>query len=288
MLNTVESGHEKMNEEENLRCTYCGASVSRTDTVCRNCGKDLSTRSEPVQSEPTASVQAPSEVPYERKYSVFQRFYKLIVSPSEAMKDIGLMPDYGGPIVLLILETILMAAAFSLAFQKIQLIGDSQMVSQVSGLLSAIIALTVVIGFFLLLVFWLVKSLLVKYFCDEGSSWSFGTAASVTGYAYLADAIFMIISLVVVFSWLPSVTLNVSDLAAARQAVVNFQAQVLWIRLIVGIPVGFVRMLWKSYLGGLGTKVGTQGRSSVERGFAVFLVLALLGWLISFLIRGTV
>jgi hypothetical protein len=193
--------------------------------------KDLTEASDFVQVEPAESAQSGSEGKYERKYSMFQRFYRLVVSPSDAMKDIGLCPDYGGPLVLVILEIILAAVTVSLVFQKIQWTGDSQLIAQAQSIVSDVIAIAVLISVVLFLAFWLLKSWLVKASCDTGSSWSFGTAASVTGYAYLADIIFGVIGLLVVYPLLPSVTFNVSDLDAARQALANFQAQVLWIEL---------------------------------------------------------
>lgn len=277
-----------MNEEENFACPNCGAPVSKTDRFCRSCGKDLTKPFGLVQIEPAGSAQPAPEETYERQYSVFQRFYKLVVSPSEAMKDIGLWPDYGGPLVLVILQIILAGVAISLAYQKIQWTGDSQIIFQAQSIVSEFITIAVLIIVVLFFAFWLVKSLLVKVSCDGGSGWSFGTAASVTGYAYLADIIFEVIGLLVVYPLMPSMTLNVSDFDATRQALANFQAQVLWIRLVIAIPIGFIGLLWKSYLGGLGTKFGTHEQCSVGRGFVVFLVLALIGWLISFLFRGTI
>jgi hypothetical protein len=277
-----------MNEEEHLTCPDCGASVSRTDWFCKACGKELSPSSGPVQNEPAASSEPVSEQAYERKYSVFQRFYRLVVSPSAAMKDIGLSPDYAGPVLLVILESILGVVAISLAFQKIQITGDSQMVSQVQGFVSLVMTIAAVFVVVYFLVAWLVKSLIVKYSCDGGSGWSFGTTASVTGYAYLADFIVGVISLIIVYPLLPSLTLNVSDVTAATQAVANFQAQIQWTRLLIAIPLGLVSLIWKSHLGALGTKFGTHERTSRPMGFTVFLVLALFGWLISFLLRGTI
>jgi 4-hydroxybenzoate polyprenyltransferase len=84
---------------------------------------------------------------------------------------------------------------------------------------------------------------------------------------------------------MPTVTINVSDTAAAQAAVANFQAQTLWIRLAVTLPLGILGAIWKSYLGGLGTNYGTGGRSSLAKSFAVFFGLALLGMLINFLIN---
>jgi hypothetical protein len=276
-----------MNEEEHPTCPYSGA-LSKTDRICRSCGGDPSIPSGLVRDEPAGSAEAASEEMSERKYSVFQRFYKLVVSPSEAMEDIGLWPEYSGPLLLVIIRTILAGVAISLAYQKIQWTGDSQIISQAQSFISQVITIAVLIGVVLFFAFWLVKSLLVKVSCDGGSDWLFGTAASVTGYSYLADVIFGVIGLLVVYPLLPSLNVNVSDLGATRQALANFQAQVLWINLTIAIPIGFIGLLWKSYLGGLGTKFGTDEHCSVGRGFLVFLVLALFGWLISFLIRGTI
>lgn len=94
--------------------------------------------------------------------------------------------------------------------------------------------------------------------------------------------------LIVSYELLPSLTLNVSNLDAARQQIADFRSQALGIELAVSIPIGLVGMIWKSYLGGLGTKFGTLEHCTLVQGFAVFFILALLGWLISFLVTGTV
>lgn len=277
-----------MNEPEHLACPNCSATISKTDKFCRNCGKDLTKPSGLARNVPATSTGPASEEMYERKYSMVQRFYKLVVSPSEAMKDIGLAPDYGGPLVLVTLRIIIAAVAIAVAFQKIVWTGDSNLTSQVQGILSGVIAFAVLIGVLLFITFWLVKSFLVNLLCDNGSGWSFATAASVTGYAYIADLVFGVIGLIVIYSLIPPITFNVSDLEATRRALADYQAQVLGIKLLFSIPISFVGLLWKSYLGGLGTKFGTNEKSSVISGFVVFLGLALLGWLISFLVRGTI
>jgi hypothetical protein len=239
-------------------------------------------------NSPSMPPAAPAPETYMRKYSVFQRLYKLFVSPSEAMKDIGLFPDYGGPVFLVILKTILGVTVISVAFEKFQLVGDSQTVSQVWGFVSAVLAIAAVISIFIYVAYWLVKSLLVKYMCDGGSEWSFGTAASVTGYAYIADVVIGIVAFIIIYELIPSVTINVSNLDAARQSVANFRSQYLGTALAVGIPTGLIGIIWKSYLGGLGTKSGTRERCKLSRGFTAFFILALFGWLISYLLTGNV
>jgi len=278
-----------MNEEEHFLCPNCGAAVSRTDAFCKSCGIVLTGPSGFAPKEKEGSAKSASEETNEnRNYSVFQRFYKLVFSPSEAMGDIGISPDYSGPVVLVILQVILASISVALAYQKIQWTGDPGTISQAQGFLSTVITIAVLITVFVLVAFWLVKSLLVKYLCDSGSAWSFGAAASVTGYAYVPDVIFAVISMPVVYWLIPSVTFNVSDFAATQQAVANFQAQILWIQLTITIPLTFIALLWKSYLGGLGTRSGTDQKCSVQLGFVVFFALALLGWLVSFLLRGTI
>lgn len=278
-----------MNEEEHFLCPNCGAVVSKTDSFCKSCGAALTRPSGFASKEQEGPAKSSTEETYEsRNHSVFQRFYKLVVSPSEAMEEIGISPDYGGPLVLVVLQAIIASISIALSYQKIQWTGDPAIISQAQSFVSTVITIAVLISVFIVAAFWLVKSLLVKYSCDGGSGWSFGTTASVTGYAYVPDVIFAVIALPVVYWLTPSLIINVSDLSATRQAVTDYQAQMLWIRLAISIPLSLIALLWKSYLGGLGAKFGTDQKCSVQKGFAVFLVLALLGWLISFLIRGTI
>mgnify|MGYP001571275844 CR=1 FL=1 len=281
-----------MNEQENSQCPYCGALVSKTDKYCKNCGKVLIKYSDFAQSQPTQPAWStpipPLEETYERKYSMFQRFYKLIFSPSEAMKDIALAPDYGGPIVLVILRIIITAIGISVVLQKFQLVGDTATINYISSTLFSVMAIAIVISVFLFLAFWLIKSFLVKLSCDKGSGWNFATAASVTGYAYIADFIFGIVGVIAIYFLIPSMTFDVTNLDAATSALANWEAQTYPVRLAYSIPIGFVGLIWKSFLGGLGTKFGTKENSSLAFGFFVFLVLALLGWLISYLVTGNV
>ena len=270
-------------------CPLCGAVVAKTDVFCKHCGAELVGTSKFAPREPEVSDLSSSEEASEQKfYSVFERLYKLIVSPSVAMEDVGRWPEYNGPIVIVFLLAILASVSIALAYQKIQWTGDPNVIAQGQSYLSTVLTIAVLLSVVIVVVYWLVKSLLVKALCDSGSGWSFGTAASVTGYAYIADVIIGIIGLLVVFPLLPSLTINASDLSATQTAISNWNAQVLWIRLAVSIPLGLIGLVWKSYLGGQGTKYGTGELSSLAKGFGVFFGLTLLGWLISFLIQGTI
>lgn len=131
-----------------------------------------------------------------------------------------------------------------------------------------------------LVVFWMVKSWLVKIACNCGSGWNFKTAAAVTGYAYIADFVVGIVGVVVAAYLLPEVIFDLSDLDAAGQALIEYQDQINWSRWLFTLPLFFVGVIWKSYLGGLGTRFGTKERCLLGKAFAVFLLLGLVGVLI--------
>jgi hypothetical protein len=136
----------------------------------------------------------------------------------------------------------------------------------------------------LFVVRWLIKSLLVKYFCDSGSGWSFGTAASVTDYAYLPEILVSLVGIVVVWFMLPPFTIDMTGLETAQQSFSSHMAEITWLRLWFSLPASFVGLAWKSYLGSLGAHFGTEESCSVKTGFALFFVLGLAGMLLSYLI----
>jgi hypothetical protein len=234
---------------------------------------------------PEETLQAQTEEPYERRFSILQRFGKLITSPSEAMEDVALDPDYSGPIIIVVLEVIFLVAYLGLVLQKVSFTGaNSTDVSAIWGAVVTIVVAVIAVGGSLLyIIFWLVKSFLVRTFTDNGSGWEFKTAASVTGYAYLADLIVMVINTAIVLSLMPAISMSTS----LSQSEINAQveSQIGWIR-IFSIPLSLLALTWKSYLGGLGAHYGTEEKCSIGKGLAVFLVLGLIGWAISFLIRG--
>jgi len=246
-------------------------------------------KSSGISRQASSSGQAPPppemEQPYERRFSVAERFVKLVISPSEAMKDAALAPDYLGPITIVVLEVIFLIVYLGLVLQRTSFTGEAAAtVSAIWGtVVSIVVGVLAVVGSLVYVVFWLVKSYLVRTLSDSGSGWEFRTAASVTGYAYLADLIIVAVDALIVLLLMPPVviatSLSRSELAA------QLQSQIGWIRTF-SIPLSLLSLVWKSYLGGLGSHHGTGGKCSVSKGCAVFLVLALIGWAISFLIRG--
>lgn len=273
--------YENKMSEDNFPCPQCGNTVSKTDRFCRNCGATLI---ESPPSIPTAPPPPPPEAeappPYERKFSTLQRYYKLLTAPSEAMKDIGLAPDYAGYFGILALEFVVIIIGLVMAMQKIQFVGTyaERLTSDISGIL----ALAVIIALVLVIIRWLVKSLIVRFAGDSGSDWSFSTAASVTGYAYIADVIIMIIGVAVSWFLIPTFRVDTTDLTVAIQQMNDYRAQINMLKLSFTLPFNLLGVVWKSYLGGLGTHFGTEEKCSKLTGFIIFLVLSLIGLLISF------
>jgi len=221
------------------------------------------------------TVSSPEAQPYERRFSMLTRFAKLVVSPSEAMKDIAFSPDYSGPITIIILETIVATILIATFLSRINVVGAPSDFSTIWGnILSLVVGILVVLAPILYVVFWLVKSLLVQYLAGSGSGWNFKTAASVTGYAYIADLIFSIITTVVVLSLTPSLTITYGQ--DQSQVSAQLISQIGWIATF-SIPLNLIAIIWKSYLGGLGTHFGTNEKCSIGKAFVIFVILALIG-----------
>jgi hypothetical protein len=239
-----------MNEEQ-FACPKCGALVSKDDKFCKNCGASLTEISEAkalTSSTPPPPETAP-EQPYKRKYSLFQRLIKVLFSPSEGMNDIALAPNYGEVFVILAIETFLASVTIALVFLKVQFVGSIPSIFW--SAITVGIAIGLVLAFGLLAVRWLIKSLIVKAACDSESNWDFRTVASVTGYAYLATIIINMLGLVLALFFIPSLTIDVTNLEAAQQAIADFQAQTSWLKFWYTLPISLLGLVWKSYIGGL-------------------------------------
>lgn len=268
-------------EGEISACPECGMPVSKDDGFCRKCGAKLNEDmlSESYNAELPKKLK--TEPPYKRKLTLLQRISKLLTSPSEAMQDISLAPDYFGVAVIIILKTVIFGAAVVLVLQKMHLTGPNA--STVMSTVASIMMSAVLIAPIFIAIGWLVKSWLVQVGCDNESSWDFETAASVTGYAYLVDVIIGVLRLFILWLFIPTLSIDTSNLEIATQQIEAFNAHTTWLHLVFTLPVSLIGVTWKSYLGGLGAHTGTRKMCSVQQGFAVFIVLGLIGLAIAFL-----
>jgi len=265
---------EHNEKEKEYRCPVCGNPVSKDDFYCSRCGAKLSD----IQALTQETEEAQT---YERKYGLFQRLWGVIFNPKETLNDIAQCPEYGGPLLVIILNTVLGIVILFQAASKISFVGPYA--SKVTSMFYSIVSLTSVLAFFIYIARWLIKSLIVWKACDFGSGWNFSNAASVTGYVYLADFFSLIIS-VFFTNMLPSLTIDTSSAeAAARQAseyisnLMGYQPYLLMLSLVF--------IIWKSYLGGLGTHYGTKKLCSKTTAIIVFIMLSLIGLAINYLLR---
>ncbi len=269
--------------EERLTCPKCGQPVARDDAFCKKCGADL--RQPPVtsSSETTQLIRElsdlsaaapPPEPPYERKYGTASRLLRVLYCPAETMKDIALAPDYVGVIVILFCQVVIGIIAAIYMFSKIQVTGPYA--GAVLAFVSPIITAAFGLAFILMPVRWLVKSAIVWKAADSGSRWDFKSAASVTGYAYIADLVVSLIVTPLLFLSLPTLVIDTSNLEVLRQLTANYSAQVTALKFSYTLPSLFLALLWKSYLGAVGTKNGTKDMCKLSGAFLIFFQLGLI------------
>jgi len=269
--------------EERLTCPKCGQPIARDDTFCRKCGADL--RQPPVaSSSETAQVirelsdlraaAPPREPPYERKYGTASRLLRVLYRPAETMKDIALSPDYVGVIVILFCQVVIGIIATAYVLSKIQVTGPYA--GAVLGFVSPIIALAFGLAFIVVPIRWLVKSAIVWKVADSGSMWDFKSAASVTGYAYIADLVVSLIVTPLLLLSLPTLVIDTSNPEVLRQLSANYTAQLAALKFSYTLPSLFLALLWKSYLGAVGTKHGTREMCKLSGAFLIFFLLGLI------------
>lgn len=272
---------KKMTEEK-FSCPSCGTLVSKGDVYCRICGTNLTEFAETVPKTSLSGVEGLPEELYERKFSLPLRFYKLLTAPSKAMKDIALAPDYAGILAIIAAQFVLFSFAIAMVLQKIQISGPYS--QTLSGMLSGVLVLAIFVGVILFVAKWAIKSLIVRYACESGSGWDFKIAASIAGYAYIADIIFGVLGICISWLLIPTFHLDTANLTAARQSLNDYQTQLNWLKLVYTLPMSLIGLLWKSYLGGLGAHFGTKEKCSLAKGIALFFALGLIGLVISFII----
>jgi hypothetical protein len=264
-----------MNAEDNLKCPVCGTPVSAEDKFCKNCGTDLSVRRAIVVQDSFEQEGEQAES-YERRFWFFKRFWKVLVSPREGMKDVGLAPDCLGPALILVVEAVVSGVASWFIMHRINIVGGGADVSYVWSTYDITLSVSIYIASAMVFVFWLVKSYLVDVACDSGSGWGFATAASVTGYAYLADLVTSVLSILIVWLIAPVFTFDISSAAAAEQSLRTYYTQIKWTQFLYTLPLLIVGLVWKSYLGALGSHFGTKGKCKISGAFIIFFLLGLV------------
>lgn len=218
--------------------------------------------------------------PYERQFSLIQRLYGVFLKPSETMRDIGLKPDLGGVVIILILQGALSIASISIVMSKFHITGTYA--QQFVSMMNSIVAAAAILALLLLVLRWVVKTVIVWKACDSGSGWSFSNAAAVTGYAYAVQVAVGAILTAVTPLILPEFHLDITNLETVTQAIETYTSQTMTL-LLAQLPINLVVLVWKSYLGGVGTHFGTEKMCSKGMGIGVFLLLGFIGFAVSLL-----
>ena len=220
------------------------------------------------------------EPTYTRKYGLIQRLYQPFLRPSTVMKDIALSPDYRGIGIIVALQFIWTLFSGISMISKFHFTGPhAQLIAQ--GVTGFMVIFSVGFSVLFLPIRWLIKSAIVWKACKKGSKWDFKKAASVTGYAYVVELIGVILSGIITSYQMPTIQIDTSDLQAALREISQVQEQIQSTKLY-GLPISFAVLLWKSYLGGVGTHFGTQGKCTKLEGTVIFLLLGLITFLLGY------
>ena len=106
-----------------------------------------------------------------------------------------------------------------------------------------------------------------------------------TGYAYIADFVLSLISGMIVLYLMPTIPIDTSNIDQAMEMIRNVYEPQIRSLVQFGLPITFVALLWKSFLGGIGTHFDTDEKCSRSMGIAVFFLLGLVSFAFS-LLRG--
>lgn len=268
-------------ESNKIRCPHCGQLVPSGNSYCGVCGASVDSQPHSRGLEPIGSRLPPTpQYPrYDRKLSTLGRITGLLTSPQETMEDIGLAPDYGGVIAIFVIWTIISFIGLAISLPKIQFTGPYANIVNSTVAVTAVTAALIVPVVFIIR--WLVKSYLIRHLCDS-KSWDFETAASVTGYAYLPNAILSVIGIFVAWLIIPSIVIDTADLELALVQMELFNAQFFWIIVGLNTLISILALFWKSYLGSYGAYYGMHKNYERESAFTMFMVVGGIGFLIDF------
>jgi len=209
--------------------------------------------------------------PVERRYGLGKRLLGLITRPGKVLADIGAVPDYAGPLTIIVLYVLLCCVDVWIILSKFHVTGPYADV--VSAVFTLVLAGVVLAGALAMPVRWVIKSLIVWKVCDRGSGWSLKKALSVTGYAYLADLVLYAASLVITALLAPTFYFETTTVGETLRRFYSEYLPQLKAIFVCGLALKVGALVWKSYLGAVGTYYGTGGACSERRAFAIFMGL---------------
>jgi hypothetical protein len=256
--------------------------VRQGDKFCKGCGGEIPSFEDTKPMNRSERFEANLTGRFERqeKWPFWKRLQKVYTSPREAMNNIAFAPDYVGVIFILVLNAVIGTFSAAIMFQKLQFTGpyEQEIAFAANSILMILLFLVPVV----LIIRWLVKSLLAYLLCDSGSSWNFEDAASVTGYSYAPSLVMSLIGVLIIWLFVPTVTIDTTNPELAIIILENQIATLSWIQIVFTLPVTLIELFWKSYLGGIGVNESTLGKCSENKAFIIFIFLGLLGILLDY------
>lgn len=214
------------------------------------------------------------------QWPFWKRLQKVFTSPRKAMTNIASAPDYVGVVFIIVLSAVMGTFSAAIMFQKLQFTGPYE--QEIAFAANSILMLLLLVVPIIMIIRWLVKSLLAYLLCDSGSSWDFEDAASVTGYSYAPSLLMSLIGIFIIWTFVPTVTIDTTNPELAMIILENQIATLSWIQIVFTLPVTLIELFWKSYLGGIGVHESTLGECSENKAFIIFIFLGLLGILLDY------
>lgn len=229
-----------------MSCPKCGALVAPDEEVCPECNYRLAEetleRILPLLKRPKKEPISPMSFPI--------RIAKAIIAPSQAFHDIARAPDAAGPFMLYVLSVLAITLHYAAGWNHIYPLGEYWILrvmgdGAILGRLVSNAVLVLIQFLFLGFIYWLPFRLI-------GRKSSFKRDLSIIGYAYTPVLIGRAISVLILFTSLPSIViLGNASLIQAQFSVASVFMSSVW-NTVTAIEIAC--WLWAAFMIALGIR----------------------------------
>jgi hypothetical protein len=229
-----------------MSCPRCGALVAPDEEVCPECNYRLA---EETLERLLPLLKRPEKEPISAM-SFPVRIAKAIIAPSQAFYDISRAPDAVGPFILFALNVLCLTLYYAAGWNSIYPFGDYWILrvlgdGAILGRLFSNAILVFIQFLFISFIYWLPFRLV-------GKKGSYKRDLSIIGYAYTPVLIGRAISIIILFTSLPSTVIpaGASLLQAGISIALVFTSSV-WNIVTV---IEFATWLWAAFIIALGIR----------------------------------
>lgn len=229
-----------------MSCPKCGALVAPDEEVCPECNYRLAEetleRLLPLLKRPEKEPISPMPFPI--------RIAKAVIAPSQAFHDIARAPDAAGPIILYALNVLAVTIYYAAGWNHIYPFGDYWILrllddGAVLGILFSNALMVLIQLLFLGFIYWLPFRLI-------GRKSSFKRDLSIVGYAYVPILIGRALSVLILFTSIPTIIIPVNaSLLQAQISVTSIFISTVWNTVAV---IEIASWLWAAFLIALGIR----------------------------------